>query len=249
MNDPSSDPLSEAKPGFLERLKARVLPTMPDFYALLVRQCKVTTEGTASLVEFLRGGDLGAGQKVHRLEHDGDRIKARSLEILHRSFATPMDREDFYDAIVAVDNILNYAKTSVKEVEILGIVPDRAMAEMARLVDTGARSLLSGFEQLEHDPDAADRCGNDARKSERRVEDVYRGALASLFDPLRQLEYLQSLEIPAGSVAELDRRSGEMLTIVTQMMKRREIYRHLSNAADQVAHAAELLENIVAKAT
>jgi uncharacterized protein Yka (UPF0111/DUF47 family) len=229
MSDPAPERGTDSKPGLLRRLKARVVPEMPDFYALLVRQCSVTAEGTTRLVEFLRDDDPAKGQEVRRLEHEGDRVKATNLDTLHRSFATPMDREDFYDAVAAIDEILNYAKTCVREVEILEIRPDDRMVELAALVDAGARTLRAGFEQLERDPEAADRFGNQARKTERKIENVYRHALATLFDP--------------------DQPEGDTLLIVTEMLKRREIYRHLSNAGDQVAHAAQLLEDIVAKAT
>jgi uncharacterized protein Yka (UPF0111/DUF47 family) len=237
-------PVDVSRPGLLARLKARVLPEMADFYALLVAQCAVTAEGTSLLVQFLRDGDPAKGIEVRRLEHEGDRIKARNLETLHRSFATPMDREDFYDAVTAIDEILNYAKTSVREMEILDLRPDAQMVELAVLVDAGAQALLLACQQLEHDPAVAERYGEQARKTERDVEKAYRRALAVLFDPTLQLERLKGM-----SEAELDQRCADMLVLVTEMLKRREIYRHLSNASDHVAHAAQVLEDIVNKAT
>lgn len=228
-------------------LKARLLPEVADFHALLVEHCAVTTEGARRLEALLRDGDPAQGIEVRRLEHEGDRIKARNLETLHRSFATPMDREDIYDATMAIDEILNYAKACVRELEVLEVSPDARMAEMARRLVEGAEALEEGFRSLRHEPARADRHGELARKSEREIEKVYRSALAELFDPERQLDRLKSLSAAGASSAEIDRRSLETLVIVTQMMKRREIYRHLSNAADHVAHAAQVLEDIVAK--
>lgn len=230
-------------------LKARLLPAVPDFHALLVEHCAVTAEGTHRLEALLRDNDTEQGPEVRRLEHEGDRIKTRNLAILHRSFATPMDREDIYDATMAIDEILNYAKTCVRELEVLEVDPDTRMAEMARLLTEGARALEEGFRALRHDPEAADRHGERARKSEREMEKVYRSALAELFDPVQQLDRLKAASAAGATSEEIDRRSLETLVIVTQMLKRREIYRHLSNAADHVAHAAQVLEDIVAKGT
>jgi len=230
-------------------LRSRLLPEVPDFYALLVEHCAVTAEGAACLEALMRDSDPAQGDEVRRLEHEGDRIKARNLEILQRSFATPMDREDIYDATMAIDEILNYAKTCVRELEMLEVGPDPRMAGMAQLLTTGARALEEGFRALRHDPAVADRHGERARKSEREMEKVYRSALAELFDPVRQLERLKSVSSAGATGEEVDRRSFETLVIVTQMLKRREIYRHLSNAADHVAHAAQILEDIVNKAT
>jgi len=216
---------------------------------MLIEQCAVTARGTNRLEAFLKSGEPQLALEVRQLEHEGDRLKRRNLEALHRSFATPMDREDIYDAVTAIDEILNYAKTSVRELEMLQISPDAHMAEMAALVDAGAGFLLQGFQNLQKQPEAADQCAEKARKTERAVEKAYREALADLFDPAQQLERLKGLDAAGASPAQLDVRSQDTLIVVTQMLKRREIYRHLSNSGDHVAHAAQILEDIVQKAT
>ena len=249
MTDASSETTLHGPRSVLSWLKARVLPQMPDFYAMLIEQCGVTSQGTHALARFLSDGDAANGIEVRRLEHEGDRTKASNLETLHRSFATPMDREDFYDAIIAIDEILNYAKTSVREIEILEIEPDPQMAEMADLIDKGAQALLAGFRCLESDPATAGDFAEIARKTERATEKAYRRALAMLFDPEQQFEQLVRLDAAGASREVFDQRSVDTLIVVTQMLKRREIYRHLSNSADHVAHAAQVLEDIVNKAS
>ncbi|MEE4380612.1 MAG: DUF47 family protein [Pseudomonadales bacterium] len=246
---PESEEDGERPIGVLARLRALVLPVMADFHGLLVDQCRLTARGTSALVAFLRDDDPELGREVRRLEHEGDRAKARTLATLHRSFATPIDREDLYDAVLAIDEILNYAKTSVRELEVLELRPDAHMVEMATLVDAGAQALLEAFGLLPRDPEGAGREGERARKAEREIEKRYRAALAELFDPGRQLERLKELHTAGASPTELDQRSADTLVLVTQMLKRREIYRHLSNAGDHVAHAAQILEDIVQKAT
>jgi hypothetical protein len=249
MNDRETDVATEKTPSWLARLKARLLPEMPDFYALLIAQCEISAEGTGQLVQYLKDSEPEHGMAVRRLEHEGDRLRARNLETLHRSFATPMDREDFYDAIMAIDEILNYAKTSVREVEILDLAPDRSMVEMAELVNAGTRALLQALHCLEHEPETAARHGEQARKAERAIEKAYRGALARLFDPAQQPDRAATVDPGGGPDRALDQYRAELLEIVTQMLKRREIYRHLSNAGDHVANAARIVEDIVSKAT
>ena len=60
-----------------------------------------------------------------------------------------------------------------------------------------------------------------ARKAERKAEKSYRRAIAALFQ------------------------GDDYIT----MFKRREIYRHLSNAADRMANCANTLHDIVVKIT
>ena len=249
MNDSETDVANGKNPSWLARLKARVIPEMPDFYALLIAQCEITVEGTGQLVQYLKEGEPEHGMRMRRLEHEGDRLRARNLDTLHRSFATPMDREDFYDAIMAIDEILNYAKTSVRELEILELVPDQPMADMAELVNAGTRALLQALHCLEHQPETAARHSEQARKAERAIEKVYRGALASLLDPTQQPDRPPPADAGGEPAATPERCRADLLVIVTGILKRREIYRHLSNAGDHVANAARIVEDIVSKAT
>jgi len=256
MAEPDEPARLKGQPGDRHRsplgwLKSRLLPETPDFYSLLVAQCEVTASGTRRLVEFLRDDDPVQGAEVRRLEHEGDRVRERNLDILHRSFATPMDPEDFYDAVMSIDEILNYAKTSVREIEILGLAPDEDMVAMACQIDTGAQALLEGVRALQHEPQTAARCSERARKTEREIEKLYRQALARLFDPGHALASVPPAVVGESgqSQATDPNRVASLLTAVTQMLKRREVYRHLSNAGDHVAHAAQILRDIVTKAT
>jgi len=68
-------------------------------------------------------------------------------------------------------------------------------------------------------PQTASADADTARKAERKVEKAYRRAIAELF---QGDDYIH-------------------------MFKRREIYRHLSNAADRMANCANTLHDIVVK--
>lgn len=174
------------------RIVDRVFPRMPDFYGLINLQCDQLCRAMEVYVQFMETGDAAAGERVRAMEKEGDELKARSMEILNRAFATPMDREDIYRAIVTLDEILNYAKTAVREVEALEIKPDEHMAEMAQLIYEGTRALRDGYAMISTNPKGADVHAAAARKSERRTEKVYRGALKSLFHAGDQIEALRT---------------------------------------------------------
>ena len=90
----------------MAKLAGRIFPRTPDFYALLNEQCATLVDGTTSLVSFMRTGDEQHANRVRELEHAGDRLKARNLDVLHRAFSTPMDREDlFRDRATALGNL------------------------------------------------------------------------------------------------------------------------------------------------
>jgi uncharacterized protein Yka (UPF0111/DUF47 family) len=164
-------------------------------------------------------GDSAVGQCIRQDEHEADRVKIHNLHTLNEAFSTPIDREDLYRAIIDLDEIVNYCKTTVSEMEVLGLAPDKHCLEMAMHIKLGTDALVQGYARLAKEPALAAEDADIARKAERRVEKNYRRAIAELFVGD---DYIH-------------------------MFKRREIYRHLSNAADRMANCANTLHDIVVK--
>ncbi len=208
-----------SRPSIFKRVFDRVFPSMPDFYGLLGEQAVEVSNGVGLLVQLMETGDSAIGEEIRREEHAADRTKARNLQILNESFATPVDREDIHRAIVSLDDIVNYCKTTVYEMHELGVGPDEHLQTMSRLLKGGMDVLAEGFKVLGTSPADAGEKARLARKAERNVEKAYRAALGELFqgDDFRN------------------------------MFKRREVYRHISNAADRLAACANTLGDIVTK--
>ncbi len=201
------------------RLIDRLLPKVPNFFLLLHEQCVQVAHTTDLLVEYMESADAEVGTQIKKDEHDADKVKVRNLHVLNEAFSTPIDREDIYRTIQALDDVVNYCKTTVNEMVVLGVVPDKYCLEMAVHMKSGVDALVAGFAVLGADPKTAIPHADAARKAERKVEKLYRKAIADLF---QGSDYLD-------------------------MFKRREIYRHLSNAADRVATCANTLHDVVVK--
>ncbi len=228
--------MSSISNSVVTKLLDRVLPRMPDFYGLISAQAEQLCRSMDMYVKFMETGDMEIGNQVRAMEKEGDELKSRHMEILNHAFATPMDREDIYRAIVTIDEILNYAKTAVREIEALGVKPDEHMAEMARLIRDGSMALRDGYAKLSTKPMDAEAYAAAARKAERNTEKVYRTALAELFTAQHHIDALSEQKQGAEANA---------LIYVIEVFKRREIYRHLSNGADRLEHAAGVLHDIV----
>jgi uncharacterized protein Yka (UPF0111/DUF47 family) len=223
---------------WLGPLARRMVPRSPDFGALLDAQCAVVEEGLGAVVGFL-GGAGADGELVARLEKEGDRRRARTLEALSRAFTTPYDREDVHAAATTVDDILNYAKTTVREVQLLGVEPDDAMRAIAAELHAGAGSLRRGFAALGRDAAAAAREGQAVHKAERNAEKRYRAAVAELLAP----ERYRALLAADGADA-----TAEAFAALLDALRRREVLRHLSNAADRLDAAGRTLLGIAVEA-
>jgi uncharacterized protein len=230
--------MSEKSDSVVTKLVDRVFPRMPDFYGLMNEQCDVLVEAMDALVQYMEDGSEDKAVVVRQIEKRGDELKARNIDVLNRAFATPMDREDIYRAIVTLDMGMNYAKTTTRELEVLGLKPDKFMLEMSVEYKNGAEALQRGFNKLTENPTQAEEDAAAARKSERNIEKIYRRALAELFSVDEMVNKLNTDEPGA---------KAEAMLAVVDMFKRREVYRHLSNGADRMARAADRLHDIIVK--
>ncbi|MEO8045033.1 MAG: DUF47 family protein [Spartobacteria bacterium] len=207
------------RPSFFKRLIGYIVPQIPDFHALLNEQVAGVVTAAELLVRFMETGAREVSSKILKQEHLSDDIKVRNLQILSDAFSTQMDRENIYRAIIGLDEVVNYGKTTVKEVEALGVQPGQHELVMAMRIRDGMLALRDGYAHLPKASAEAAKCCSAARKSERLVERAYRQALTELF---QGSDYIN-------------------------MFKRREIYRHLSNTADRVATGAGHLNDIIVK--
>jgi phosphate/sulfate permease len=112
---------------------------------------------------------------------------------------------------LALSHMLDYAYTTVGEMRILDVPPNDYLRRIASLLVDAAREIHLGVQRLADHPGVAEDHAVRAKATENRVEWVYREALAALFCLPRDVEH------------------------VVEMLKLREIYRHLSNAADRGA--------------
>ena len=115
--------MAESSPSIFRRLFDRVFPKMPNFFALLSEQAGQVAHTTSSLVDFMESGDPEIGKLIKRDEHEADLIKIRNIHLLNEAFSTPIDREDIYRAIMDLDEIVNYCKSTVNEMDVLGVRP------------------------------------------------------------------------------------------------------------------------------
>jgi Protein of unknown function DUF47 len=140
------------------------LPQNPDVLDMLCRQAAITCEGLAALCAWANA-EPDAAKQVRELEHRADDTKRELRLALTSAFITPIDAEDLYVMSERLDAVLNGAKDTVRESEVMGIAPDQAVAAMAALLAVddlrevmGRRELYRRFSRVSETlVEAADR--------------------------------------------------------------------------------------------
>ena len=200
--------------------KKKAFPNGEDrFFELLSRQSSKTVEGLEALFSFAEDGTRERANSVRNLEREADELRRILIEELDKTFVTPIDREDIFSLSRAIDDIIDYANTTVDEMEIYGVKGDEHIKEMINILRKAARELDEAVKILKSYPKIASEHAVKAKAYENTMEKAYHVALADLFK---------------GSDT-------------VYMLKMREIYRHLSNAADRGDEAANIISSIVMK--
>ena len=101
---------------------------------------------------------------------------------LRASFSTPLDSEDLYTISEGLDDVMNEAKNTLREAEVLAVAPDEATAAMAALIVEGVGHLEVAVTHVLDDAERATVEADAATKCERRMEKVYRAAAAELME-------------------------------------------------------------------
>jgi uncharacterized protein Yka (UPF0111/DUF47 family) len=166
------------------------LPHTPDVLGLLEKQAQVTIEGMEAFLAW-SNGDPALAQALGDAEHRADHVRRDLQRRLKEAFYTPLDPEDIYELSERLDKVLNSAKNAVREAEVMKLVPNSLLAEMAADLAQGVRHLQAAFESIASEPEKATREADAAIKSDRRVEHCYRQAMSS------QLEVREVKEVIA----------------------------------------------------
>jgi uncharacterized protein Yka (UPF0111/DUF47 family) len=228
--------MNERNDGLLLGIWQRVFPRIPDFQGRIAARCRLLETALGELAEFLADGSGVHAQAVRDHVDRAHGEAQRDLDRLNRSFITGIDREDIDILINRVDHVFDYAASAVREFELLDVVADPWMTGMVASLRKGAAALTEGFERFRDRPEQAEPFAARARFAEQEIESLYREALAELFSPDAVPEDLNTAGDPQALIA-----------FIFDRMKRREVYRHLSNAADRLAHIGEALHDLSVK--
>jgi predicted phosphate transport protein (TIGR00153 family) len=192
------------------------------FVALLSQQADLTVRALLVLESLGPEVDSNARlvDQLKEIEREGDAARRILIDELLRTYATPFDREDLFALSRAIDDILDAANETAIELAIYKIGPPAGLGEMAKVLTEGARHISAAVGELLDHPGVAAEHAVRAKRSENRIDGLYHQAVGQLFD----------------SDAEMN-----------QILKAREIYRHLKNSADRIDRAADEISVIVIK--
>ena len=199
------------------------LPKKVDFFEMFSKHAALNVEGARLLQAFL-ADPSDAEQRATRIravEHEADDVCQRTMELLHTSFITPIERGDIHQIASRLDDILDHIEATGQRIWLYEIGKCRPEAlEMAENLVRATQAMKVTVDALAEHP-SAERIGELSRAVKAVEKDndrVLRRATATLFKE------------------ELDART---------LIKWKEIYENIEEAIDRCEDVVNVIEGVV----
>lgn len=194
-------------------------PHREKFFDLFREAAQNALAGAKALKEMFEHYDNPAEswKKIKDLEHEGDRLTHRTIRMLNQTFITPIDSEDIHALTTALDNVMDAIEAAASRMVLYKIAAVSAEAkELAEIIVTSAEQVVKAISHMPKLADIDDYC-IEINRLENSADDIYRKAIANLFD-------------------------GERPPL--EVIKWQDIYEILESATDRCEDVANILESI-----
>lgn len=199
------------------------LPTNEKFYDLLHASAKNLVDAGEVLVDLMehyQNVDMKT-ERMRELEHKGDTITHEIRALLHKTFVTPIEREDIAQLADRLDDVLDYVEEATAAMKIYEVSGPTArsmeLADVVRLMTIKVEEAIARLPDRRHLRDILPYCV-EINRLENVADDLFRNAMAELFRS----------ESPS-----------------SEIIKWRDIYGELELATDRCEDVANILEGIV----
>ncbi|MDI9633921.1 MAG: DUF47 family protein [Methanolinea sp.] len=202
-------------------IKEWIIPQDEAFFSQFERLAAVAVRASDSLVDLVSDfSDVREKvRRIEELEHEGDRITHEIYEQLNQTFITPLEPEEISRLASALDDILDYIKSTATRMYHYRIKEtDSHMVELARLIQLSVVELevaIKGIRALRNPRQIEERC-----IEVNRLENLADDALHAAYDDLFQTD--------------------DPIAII----KRKDIYEYLEIATDKCEDVANVISDI-----
>jgi uncharacterized protein len=201
----------------------RLMPREGRFFDLFRRHADEVVLGARELVAMM-SGDGDVEQRAHNIEtieKRGDKIVRETLTLLHRTFITPLDRNEIHTLITQMDDILDLSEAVAHAMflyDVRAVTPEaRKLADLCLACAEKVREAIALLEGGEHTRRIMSLC-EEIDRLEAEADHVMRAAMARLF-----------------------REEKEVLHLI----KLKEVYEMLEGVTDRCEDVANVIESIV----
>jgi predicted phosphate transport protein (TIGR00153 family) len=115
----------------------RFFPKEEKFYDLFEELISKIEEGGNMFLEMVETYEYPPQKiaKLKELEHEADVITHRTYEKMHKTFLTPLDREDIYDLVNKMDSIMDMTEAAAARMHLYKVKkPTKVIIDQAKIL-------------------------------------------------------------------------------------------------------------------
>jgi uncharacterized protein Yka (UPF0111/DUF47 family) len=128
-----------------------LMPREDRFFQLFDDLAACTVEASSVFVAMLEHfGDAPAkARRLHEIEHHADEITHTAMELLHRTFVTPFDRDQIHSLIVRLDDVVDVTDSASRRMMLYGIeAPTPELIEMSKVLHHATLEIVKAVHGL-----------------------------------------------------------------------------------------------------
>ena len=200
-----------------------LLPREGKFFDFFNQHAELATDAALELQALL--ADLSQLERrsraIEKIEKRADQITHQTMQLLHRTFVTPLDRDEIHQLITGMDDTLDLMEdvaTCLFLYDVKAVTPDaQKLSAICVTCTAKVKDAVAKLESMANADAILKLCG-DIDRLESEADFVFRSALAKLFRE------------------EAD---------VKQLIKLKEVYQLLESITDKCEDVANVIEGIV----
>ncbi len=199
------------------------LPREGKFFDLFGESADLSVEAAEKLLQMLSDFPHieSRARGIKDIEHKADEVTHQAIELLHKTFITPLDREDIHKLITEMDNIVDFLDAASQRIFLYGInqtTPElNGLAKVCVQSVGYVRKAVKGLSNLKNPAEIRKNCV-EINRLENEADHILRSAVAKLFREEADIRLL---------------------------IKLKEIYELLEVVTDRCEDVANIIEGIV----
>ena len=167
----------------------RLMPTEGKFFELFNQHAELCVKGAREMVDLMTNFDdldirLHAIEAIEAIEKEADKVTHNTIEMLHKTFVTPLDRDDIHQLITRMDDILDLLEDAAQTIslyDIKVITPEaKRLAELCLSCAEKVQAAVTLLPNMDNSRTIMDLC-TEIDRLESDADHVMRAAMSKLF--------------------------------------------------------------------
>jgi uncharacterized protein len=142
----------------------RLFPKEENFFNFFEELADKIEEGGKFFLEMTKNRDYSAAKvsRLKEIEHEADGITHKTYERMHKTFLTPIDREDIYALVNKMDSIMDVIEATAIRIHMYNVKkPDDEIIKQAEILFqaiTKIKEIIHGLRDMKNSKMILDGC-------------------------------------------------------------------------------------------